>query len=474
MDKFRTPTTKEKALAINLDNSIYGSFSEIGAGQEVAGNFFSAGGASGTIAHSTSAYDMKISDSIYGSTNRYVAENRLHQMLEREYEQLIEKLPHRAHESRFFSFANTVETINYHQTNQGHGWVGIRFQLRPNGPSNEVILHVKLHDNVALLQQKAMGRLGVNLIYASFNNYQNPEKFINSLLDGIGRGRIEIDMLRFDGKDFEYIDNRLVALQLVKNGLTEATIFEPDGEVHQPSDCLYKKNVFVLRGRFRPVTWVNLDMFKKGLEIFKADPQVTEGKVECLFELTLKDLKADGTINAKDFLDRIDTLRSLGHRVLISNYVKYYKLVQYLSSVSRGRKVGVVLGRNNIKNVFDENFYTNLRGGILEAFGLGFGISVKLMVYPELDQETQELNFVNREDVPENLQGLYDYLVRNEKMVDIESADKSIMHIFSDDVLEMIREGKDGWQSLVPESVAKIISENNLFKLREAPSHAEG
>ncbi|MBI3142763.1 MAG: TonB-dependent receptor [Bacteroidetes bacterium] len=463
MDKYRTPTLKEKALSINLDAKIYGSFSEIGAGQEVAANFFQAGGASGTIAHSTSAYDMKISDSLYGETRRYVCQERLVTMLDIEFKHLVEKLPHRAEESKFFSFADTVETINYHKSNQGHGWMGIKFQLRPQGSVNEVVLHVKMHDNVALLQQRALGRLGVNLIYAAFHYYQNPEKFLASLVDGIDSGRLEIDMLRFEGPDFEYIDNRLMALQLVRMGFTEATIFEPDGNVQQPTDVLYKKNVFVQRGRFRPVTLVNLDMFNKGLELFKADPEVNPDNILCLFELTLKDLKAGGNIDPKDFLDRIDTLRTLGHRVLISNYVKYYKLVQYISQVTKGCKVGVVLGYKNMETIFDESFYTNLPGGLLEAFGTGFGGKVKLMVYPQINHINGQMEVGTKMRVPAHLEGLLTYFLDNNKIVDIENADGEVLHIFSDDVLHMIKTGKKGWEVMVPASVAQSIKEKQLF-----------
>lgn len=471
MDKFRTLTLKEKALSLNLDTRIYGSFSEIGAGQEVAANFFQAGGASGTIAHSTSAYDMKISDSRYGAAKRYVCEERLVMMLDTEFGQLVEKLPHRADESKFFSFSDTVETLNYHKSNQGHGWMGIKFQLKPNGPVNEVILHVKMHDNAALLQQKALGRLGVNLIYGAYHYYQNPEKFLTSLMDGVDEGRIEIDMLRLDGEDFEYIDNRLIALQLVRMGYTEATIFEPDGNVHQPSDVLYKKNIMVFRGRFRPVTWVNLDMFEKGLKLFQSDPEVDPNKIVCLFELTLKDLNNGGDIDSKDFLDRIDTLRTLGHRVLISNYVKYYKLVQYLANVSKRQKVGVILGYKNLENIFDESFYTNLNGGILEAFGLGFGNRVKLMTYPMMDAGSGELLRNQDIKIPDNLKGLFTYLMDNGKLTDIVDANKDIMHIFSDDVLKMIKAGDSAWEVMVPESVCKVIKEKGLFEY--TPEKAE-
>lgn len=471
MDKFRTLTLKEKALSLNLDRRIYGSFSEIGAGQEVAANFFQAGGASGTIAHSTSAYDMKISDSLYGEAKRYVCEERLVTMLNTEFEQLVEKLPHRAEDSKFFSFSDTVETLNYHKSNQGHGWMGIRFQLRPKGPVNDIIMHVKMHDNAALLQQKALGRLGVNLIYGAYHYYQNPEKMLSSLMDGIDEGRLEIDMLRFEGQDFEYIDNRLMALQLVRMGFTEATIFEPDGQVHQPSDVLYKKNVMVFRGRFRPVTWVNLDMFEKGLKLFQSDPEVDQEKVVCLFELTLKDLNTGGDIDSKDFLDRIDTLRTLGHRVLISNYVKYYKLVQYLANVTKRRKVGVILGYKNLETIFDESFYTNLNGGILQAFGLGFGNKVKLMTYPFADKESGELLRIKDIHIPHNLRGLFQYLTDNDKLSDIMDANREIMHIFSDDVLKMIKEGDSRWEGMVPESVCNVIKEKKLFKY--VPQKAE-
>lgn len=473
MDRFRTPTTKEKALAINLDDSVYGAFSEIGAGQEVAANFFKSGAASGTVASSTSAYDMQISDSLYGETKRYVSEERLRHMLKIEYDHVVNKLPHRHGETRFFAFADTIETINYHKTNQGHGWIGLRFQLRPNGPVNEVVLHIKMHDNNALLQQRAIGRLGVNLVYGCIHYFQNPEKLVNSLLESVGRDRIEIDMLRFDGDDFEFIDNRLMALTLVRNGLTEATIFEPNGEVHQPSDALYKKNVLVLRGRFRPVTLVNLDMFQCGLTQFRQDKEVDPENIECLFELTLKDLKAGGAIDSKDFLDRVDTLGALGHRVLISNYVKHYKLVQYLSGFTRKRKIGIIMGLDNLKIVFDETYYTNLSGGVLEAFGLGFGNNVKLLIYPFLGRESGKLLKSRDLKIPENLQGLFDYLVANQKLEDIDGADTSIMHIFSDDVIAKIQNGEKNWEEMVPDVVSNIIKKYQLFSFSSEKVEAD-
>jgi hypothetical protein len=337
---YRKLSTKEKALAINLDNTIYGAFSEIGAGQEVANNFFRVGGASGTIAISLSAYDKEISDSIYGGHERYVSEPRLNKMLDFGYKVVKKKLISRKKTSKFFNFANTVQTVNFHKTNRGHGWIGLRFQLRPESEPNECVLHVNLHDPEAHLQQEALGILGVNLLYGCHFYHHDPEYLLNSLLDEISRERLEINMFRLNGPDFKHVDNRLMALKLVKNGLTEATLFESDGTVLQPSEEFYKKNVLVLRGRFRPVTHVNIDMHNKGLAAFKEEEGVDKDNLKVVFELTLKDLTDDGTIDEKDFLDRVDILGSLGHTVMISNYVKYYKVCCTFHSLREEKRLG--------------------------------------------------------------------------------------------------------------------------------------
>lgn len=351
---FRTLTTNEKALKINLDPKIYGALGEIGAGQEVAAHLFQAGGASGTIAMTSSAYDMQISDAMYGSADRYVSQERCQTMLEVEYSSLIEKLGDRKDNTCFFSFSNTIEALNYHKTNQGHGWLGVKFQLKPNTPPNECIIHVLLHDNTNFRQQQAIGVLGINLLFACFYNYRDPNQFLQSLVENLFKGRIEIDMFKLTGPDFEHIDNRLMALKLVRSGLTEATLFNTQGEVLQPATALYKKNVMVLRGRFRPATLVNLDMLEKGLEMFEKEPDVNPGKLEVITELTLKDLSDDNKIDESDFLDRVDVLLSLGHSVMISNYVKYYKLAAFLSDITKGKKIGLVLGMYNLDFLFDE------------------------------------------------------------------------------------------------------------------------
>lgn len=461
--RFRTLTTKEKALAINLDATVYGSFAEIGAGQEVAANFFKAGGASGTIAKTMSAYDMSFSDAIYGKTDRYVCEKRLMRMLDKEYGLLPLRLPDRAPDTRFFAFANTVEALNYKRTNQGHGWLGITFQQRPEAEPNECVIHIALHDNDPVLQQQALGIVGINLIYGCFN-HNKPEDIVTSLLDGLNPGRVEVDMFRLDGPDFEEVDNRLMALKLVKNGLTKAAMFGPDGSVLQPSEALYKKNVLVLRGRFRPVTHVNLDMLNIGLEMFEQEPDVNPDKVMMLCELTLTDLKAGADdIDDKDFLYRADILCKLGENVLISNYQRHYRLVSYLSQFTRGQKIGIILGVHNLEKIFDESYYTDLKGGVLESFGVLFGNNVKLYVYPAKDSPEAPLRTLKNIRLPEIQANLFEYLCDNQKLVDMQNVNEEVLNIISDNVLEMIRTAAPGWEKMVPWLVAEAIKDNCLF-----------
>ncbi|MBD80758.1 MAG: nicotinate-nucleotide adenylyltransferase [Crocinitomicaceae bacterium] len=459
----RIASTREKALKINLHRDIYGSFGEIGAGQEVANHFYRVGGASGTIAFSLSAYDMKISDFIYGESERYVCEPRLVQMLNFEYKLITRKLAHRSDTSRFFTFSNTVEVLNYRKTNQGHGWLGLRFQLKPNTPPNDCIIHVNLNDNDQKQQQNSLGILGVNFIYACYFYSHDPKTLLKSLLDNLSRSKIEINMIRLSGPDFKHVDNRLMALRLVKYGMTEAALFGPTGDVLQPSEALYKKNALLLRGRFRPVTHVNIDMLNKGLEQYKKEKDVNEKNLKVIFELTLKDLSSDGTIRDKDFLDRVDILCSLGHTVMISNYVKYYKVIKYISTFTKKSKVGIILGISNLQTIFDTKYYDNLKGGIFEAFGVGFGNNVKMFVYPLLKEDGKELITTNEMEIDDKLRGLLSYLKDNNKIEDITNADISKMHIFSDQVLEMIKNGESGWEELVPKKVADSIVKLELF-----------
>lgn len=474
MDQYRKLTTQEKALRINLSKAIYGSFAEIGAGQEVAANFFKVGGASGTIAKTMSAYDMKFSDAIYGVCDRYVCEPRLMQMLDHEYVLLAERLPHRIETTRFFAFADTVEALNYERTNQGHGWMGLRFQLHPMSEPNECVIHLKMHDNDPLQQQLSVGVIGVNLIYGCMF-MREPEEILMSLLDGITGKRVEIDMFRLSGPDFLHVDNRLMALKLVKNGLTKAAMFGPSGDVMQPSDELYKKNVLVLRGRFRPPTVVNVDMLLKSRRHFKREQDVERSRIVLISELTLNDLSPEGEVDERDFLHRADIICSLGQNVLISNYFEYYRLVDYLSRITKGKKIGITMGIYALQKVFEERTYEKIRGGILECFASLFGTNVKLYIYPALRADNTLFTLKDFErELPENLKSLFRYLIDNNKLEDISDANVNNLHIFSDNVLAMIKKGESGWEKFVPHKVEEAIKEHGLFDYphAERPSDA--
>ena len=456
-------TTEDKALKINLTPDIYGCFAEIGAGQEVAANFFKAGGSSGTIAYTQSAYDMKVSDSMYGETVRYVCEERLVTMLQTEFKKLQDILPVKNRDARFFAFCNTVESLNYHKTNQGQGWVGLRFQLGLNKKPNDVILHIKMHDNSHKAQQEALGILGVNLIYACYFQSGDIDSFIDSIVHRLPPDRMEIDMLRISGPDFEDMDNRIIALNLVRRGITNATMFDLAKNVLQPSTALYKKNILLMRGRFRPVTKVHIDMIERARAAFAKEKRVKPENLEVVFELTLKDLTADGKISDKDFLDRAELLGSSGYTVMVSNYLKHYKMLEYLSSIARGNLVGVIMGIYNLHIIFDEKYYDNLPGGLLEAFGRGFGHNVKLYIYPALNVEDGSLYHLGNIKLPENMIGLLNYMQANDKITALQEYDPSLLHILSDDVLSKIKANAHSWEEDVPYEVVKAIKFFELF-----------
>lgn len=464
MDEGRKLSTKEKALKINLDSTLYGSFAEIGAGQEVAANFFKAGAASGTVAKTMSAYDMAFSDAIYGSGGRYVSEERLIRMLHKEYGLLGKRLAARQKETKFFAFADTVETLNFQRTNQGRGWLGVQFQIHPMTEPNECVIHIVLNDNENTWQQRAIGIIGVNLIYACLYYNHNSDLFIKSLLDGVITGSVEIDMIRLTGPDFKHIDNRLLSLKLVKSGLCKAAMFGPFGNVLQPSETLYKRNALVMSGRFRPYTNVNEDMLQKSLIQFKADPDVYLENIITITELSLNSLiDTNGNVDEQDFLDRAEMLCSLGHSVMITNFFDYYYLVPYLSKLTKNQKIGFVLGVHNIERIFDYQRYDNLKSGFLEAYAMLFGTNVKAYVYPTLRQESGELITCESLQIPLNLKPLIDYLMINNKIEDVDGAEITNLHLQPDDVLALIKSNAEGWESFVPSKVAEAIKSNCLF-----------
>lgn len=462
-------TPKQKALAINLDANIYGTFAEIGAGQETVRHFFRAGGASRTIAKAMSAYDKDFSDAIYGkeAKNRYVTQNRLRKMLRYEVSLIEERLTRENNPGRkFFSYANTVTTINFNKTMKGHGWVGLRFQLDEKEDYNEIVFHVKFMENDATLQQETLGSLGVNLIYGAYNFSDNPRRLIESLYDDISTDNVEIDMIDFSGPAFTYVDNRLMSLQLVKNGMTDAVIFNPEGNNMLPADILYKKNIFAVRGSFRPVTLVNIDMFEKGLEMFMKDSNCSFEETVVLFEITISNLRAAGDIDERDFLDRVDVLAKLGYTVIISNFSEYYRLIDYFANYTNG-KIGVAMGVNNLLDVFDEDYYKNLSGGILEAFGKFFKQDMRVYLYPYKDPETHELLTSNNLKVHDNLKELYKYFKLNQRIVDIKNYNPDYSEIYSREILNKIANHETGWQKQVPAGVSEMIIERGMFGYKE-------
>ncbi|MDO6491580.1 MAG: TonB-dependent receptor [Cellulophaga sp.] len=460
------PSTKAKTLRINLNPDIYGTFAEIGAGQETARHFFRSGGASGTIAKAMSAYDKDFSDAIYGVENdgRYVTQARLKTMLSHEMGLMEERISREKHPERlFFSYANTVATIDFAKKYKGHGWIGIRFQLDPDQKEfDEIIMHVRFKQNEARLQQETLGILGVNLIYGAFYKYHKPRKLLKYLYDHIDKDTVEIDMINFSGPNFEKVDNRLISLQLIKNDMTDAVMFGPDGNNLLPAAVLYKKNILALRGSYRPVTKVNMDMFEKSHNIFMNEQTVNPDKTIVIFEITLANLKASGEIDEQDFMDRAELLCSLGHTVMISKFQEYFRLVEYFSNYTKA-KIGLTMGVNNLVEVFDEKYYRHLSGGILEAFGKLFFKDLKVYLYPMKNEETGQIMTSNNVKVHPRMKELYKFFKYNGKVMDIFDYDPEILHIFSRDVLKKITNGDKDWEKMLPEGIAEIIKRKELF-----------
>ena len=458
-----TITPHEKAVQINLDKRFYGTFAEIGAGQEVARWFFRVGGAAGTLAKTISAYDMTFSDAIYGKGERYVSQPRLQNMLDYEFRLLLERLGEkRGAQTSFFVFSDTVSARNFLGTNECHGWMGVKFQLQPQAEPSEIVIHVNMLDKENLQQQEALGTVGVNLIYGAFYLHSDPEKLIASLLDGLSTLRIEVDMIKFLGPYFSNVDNRLMALQLVEKGLSNATLIGANGDVLQPSECLHKKPILIERGSFRPVTYVNLDMVEGARLQFLNDADEKEEGIVELMEITMSNLLTTGTIDHRDFLARADTINAVGKMVLISNYAEYYKLAAYLQRYTKSR-IGIVMGIPNLKELFDEKYYELLEGGILESFGRLFKNDLKLYIYPFMDPAYPELTTIANMDVPEHVTHLFKHLVQSGYIEQIEKVHREYLGIFSRAILTKIRNRDHSWEKMVPPQVAEVIMKNSFF-----------
>jgi hypothetical protein len=459
--------TNRKALQINLDAQKYGTFAEIGAGQEVARRFFLVGGASGTIAKTMSAYDMTFSDAIYGPADRYVSRVRLNTMLDHEYDLLVERLDNKLGSERaFFVFADTVAARSFKQHNESHGWLGVRFQTEPRGEPSQIIAHVRMLDESNADQQEALGVIGVNLLHGAFYE-SRPARLISSLQENLSPERIQVDLIKFSGPKFADIDNRLMNLQLVSQGLTDSVMFTADGEMVQASEILHKKAILIERGSFRPVTYATNDMLEGARGQFLKQTGCSEKELIVLMEMTLENLLAEGQLNHADFLQRVDILGALGRTVLISKFGEYYRLAGYLSRYTN-KTIGLVMGVPSLHEIFDEKYYLNLEGGILEALGRMFKHGLKLYVYPMVDDKTGGIVTATRVEVAPNLRSLFQYLIDNRYIEEIADYRKDFLRIYPATVLAKLKAGDDSWEEMVPPEVAQIIKEREFFGYRAA------
>ncbi len=471
-NEYTALSTHQKALKINLDPLRYGTFAEIGAGQEVARWFFKVGGAAGSISKSISAYDMTVSDAIYGRCKRYVSRGRLQSMLDYEHALNLERLrSSRGDTTAFFAFADTVAARNYLGTNECHGWIGVKFQAHPRDDDSQVILHVRMLDQENALQQEALGIVGVNLLYAAFFLHYKPELMLESLLDNLTTDRIEIDMIAFSGIEFRHVDNRVMSLRLVQLGLSGAAMFEPSGEVLQPSEVLHKRPILVERGSFRPVTKVNIDMINGARERFVGELDSQGGQVVEFMEITMRNLLAAGKIDLSDFLARADVLAAVGKTVLVSDYSEYYRLAAYLTRYTAG-PIAIVMGVSSLIELFQEQYYSGLEGGILEAFGKLFTKDLRIYVYPMRDPNGQLLTVGNVEITP-GLRNLFHHLVERGRIRQLDNFDASVLHIYSRDVLRRIKDQDNAWEDMVPREVAELIKRRRFFGYRETDNLAE-
>ena len=457
--------THNKALRINIDQRRYGTFAEIGAGQEVVRWFFRVGGAAGTVAKSMSAYDKSVSDAIYGEAARYVTRERLESMLDHEHKLTLERLSEtRGDNTSFFTFADTVSARNFQGTNECHGWMGVRFQVYPRDQDSQIIIHFRLLDTTNVLQQEAIGILGVNLLYGAFTLHSEADQLIQSLMDNLGPTRVEVDMIEFSGIGFRAIDNRIMSLNLVQRGLSKAAMFGPDGKVLLPSDVFYKRPVLVERGSFRPVTKVNLDILRAAKESFAARlPAEDRERIVSVAELTMRNLNDEsGMANTRDFLSRADVLSAAGLTVLVSDFFEFYRVASYLRNMTL-KPLGLAMGAVTIPEIFDPTYYTHLEGGLLESIGRLFKGDMTLFIYPYCDRKTGELSTVDTMELPPVAKPLFDYVNQAGQLVSLTNHDPACSRIDSRDVLKKIASGDASWEEMVPGPIVELIKERHLF-----------
>ena len=455
--------THQKAFELNMDPALYGTIAEIGAGQEVARWFFRVGGASGTVAKTMSAYDMKFSDAIYGEADQYVSRHRLREMLTHEYDLIVERLDQeRGERSKFFCYAATVATRSFSRQSDGHGWIGVRMQQDPRTPPSDILVHVRLFDEEAIGQQEALGTLGINLLWACAQYEDDYDQIVSCLMDDLTRQHIEIDVVLFDGPAYEQLDNRIINLSLVEKNLTSAVIFSPEGSVRHASELLYKRPVILERGRFGPVTNVNEEMINLARSTFAANLERNEEDILEIMEITMNNLLGQGGIDHDDFLARLDILTSLGKTVMISEYGEFWRLAAYLNRYTHA-PVGFVLGVALLREIFDQKYYSDLPGGILESFGRLFKSNVRMFAFPALDEESGELLTANNLKVADHLKHLFIHLRENKVILPLETPNPKPLSLTSAFLADTIRSGDPSWKYRVTPAVAKIIEENGYW-----------
>ncbi|MFT4653727.1 MAG: hypothetical protein ACI82S_001380 [Patiriisocius sp.] len=465
-------STSQKALRLNLDDKKYGTIVEIGAGQEVARQFFLAGAAAGTIAKTMSAYDMTFSDAIYGvqEDGRYVGKARVKAMMQQELDLVLARVSDvRSKSSRYFAYAATVSAKSFNRQNECHAWCGIRVQMYPGAEPSNIKVHVRMRDDNAEAQQQALGILGVNLIYAAYYYFENPKMIIDSLTDSIKPDRIEIDSIEFVGPYFEDLDNRAINLHLIRSWKTRAIMFRPDGSICVPAEMLYKKNVITIRGSFRPVTNLNVDMIEQGKKSFFEQQGINEKNTIAIAEISLNDAKGnDNEVPEEDLVQRVQLLNALGYNVMISDYTRYFSLRAYFRQYTK-MKIGIVVGMINMKQIFDEESYRGVEGGILEGFGKLFADNTRMFIYPEITADCELRGFSDLK-VPEHLRFLYRHLLENDFLTGLETSDDKLFTIFSRDVLKSLKAGRGDWEEMVPKLVAQKIVDNGLFGFKKRRS----
>lgn len=466
MSDYTPLTLAAKALSINLNEQQYGSIVEIGAGQEVARNFFRVGAAAGTIAKTSSAYDMAVSDAIYGKTDRYVSRERVEKILNYEFQLCVERLEDtREADSTFFAYAATVEAKAFQRENECHGWIGIQFQGEAKqNPPNQVVCHVRMLNKTNKQQSEALGILGVNLIYASFHYRHDENIFIQSLKDNLGDDRIEIDLIHFSGDHFKDVDNRLASVLLVENWLTRAVMFDNQGNPAVPRDVLYKKPTVVTRGSFKPPTKVHLDMTECGVRLLAEVTQSNEEQTVRLAEISMSQLVSEKKVDNKDFLARVTLANSLGMHVILSDYVRYFSLSSWLRRHTN-QPIAILIKAIDLPYVFNDDLYQTLDGGTLEGLGKLFHNDTKVMVYPACEDG----RFINLSNAPkpESLKHIVAQLIQNNKLMSIERFSNNVVGISARETMKMILAGESGWEeNLLPETI-EIMKQKNLFGINK-------